>query len=116
MDQIEDSKQIVLPQKRESPSKSKPAEPAMKKIKPSSDSETEVEDSYLDELEAILEKKLGPSPKAEDLLFMQSPHDSILQAEGRTSENFQEVTNKLGKLEDGEELIQFAEFLTATKA
>ena len=117
MDTFEETKEVTLPMKRTKFSKAQAEEePALKKKQFTSDSESDIDDAYLDDLEARLEKKLGPGSNFDDVIFMKSPHDSIFAAEGISSDRFKALTSALMTIPDGEELVQFAEFLTSTKA
>ena len=116
MELFEDKKEVTLPMKRTKATKATEEKPVLKKKPVKSDSESDIDDSYLDDLEARLEKKLGPGSNFDDVIFMKSPHDSIFSAEGISSDRFKTLTTALSTLPDGEELIHFAEFLTSTKA
>jgi hypothetical protein len=121
-----DEREVQLPAKRSKPSSEDlPPAPTKLSLKPipkqqiesDHDSElSEIDEGYLDSLEKRLDEKLGKGTEFEDILFMKSPHDSIVSAEGISSTSFKKLTEKLSVLPDGEELIQFAEFLAATKA
>lgn len=96
MDLFEEQKEVTLPMKRTKPSKaSSKEEPILKKKQLTSDSESEVDEAYLDDLESRLEKKLGPGSNFDDVIFMKSPHDSIFAAEGLSSDRFKALTNAL---------------------
>lgn len=108
MDQIEEKKEVTLPMKRAKSSKAQAEEePVLKKKQISSDSESEFDDAYLDDLENRLEKKLGPCSSFDDVLFMNSPYDSIFAAEVLSDDRFKDLENAFQNLEDGEELVQF---------
>ena len=113
MDLSEDKRAVTLPMKRTLPSKTQAEEePVLKKKQFISDSESEFDDDYLDDLESRLEKKLGPGSNFEDEMFMKSPFDSIFaaEAEGISSDRFEALMKRLETLPDGEQLVQLAEF------
>jgi hypothetical protein len=114
-----DEREIVLPTKRMKPLACDSEPSPMKVSLPralGSDSEPEIDDDYLDELEKRLDEKLGKGKDFDDVIFMKSPHDSILQAEGISTADLKALTDQFSLLPDGDELIEFAEFLAATKA
>ena len=71
---------LSLPQKRRDLESAPEDNPSKIKKVPStqSESETEISDHYLDDLERTLEEKFGPVRKFDNEIFIASPHDTML--------------------------------------
>ena len=71
---------LSLPQKRRELESAPEDNPIKIKKVPStqSESETEISDLYLDDLERTLEEKFGPVRNFDKEIFIASPHDTML--------------------------------------
>jgi hypothetical protein len=58
-------------------------------------SDKEPSETYLDDLESRLVKKFKPIRDFEDVIFLKSPHNNIMQAEGLKTDRLRKLQKEL---------------------